>query len=525
MRKYSQFFIIRCLLLCTLFMICYHVPAGNSVWAKDLFDCTDYQTILEDDEYLPSVIYTIPVWVHIILQSDGKTGDVSDARIYSQIDILNEDFRAIPGTPGQEGFDTGIQFVLAGIDRHINDCLFGRRIDLEDPTTKQCIKGMEKDPERYFNIYTIDSQYVEDVGGIYVKPSGYGLYYDGIYTEYRRFGRDAPGEYPYNQGRATTRLVGHYLGLLEIRPSQMWEVPEETWEEAEDGVCDKYGCCPEGGRVVCVGDEGMAICSDGTLLSEACQEAGCACVEVEGCLSCAPPECYYNGDLICDTNDQENHDFDENCPKNSVTCGTPDAVDNYMNSTSDECRKRFTEEQARRMRCVIEHWRPGVADTTGESVASTRVPVYRFYSNQLLTHFFTKNTNEKDTLISTFSDDVWRYEGVSWYVHQDSISGSAPLYRFYSDRLRRHFYTISTYEKDSIIANFPVEMWRYEGVAWYAYDTSQSGTLPVYRFYSDTLLSHLYTMDENEKNHIIANYPVEMWRYEGVAYYAYPSDY
>ena len=141
MRNRSQFFIIRCVWLCAVLMLCYHVPTGNSVWAKDPSDCTDSLTNFEYDEYLPGVIYTIPVWVHIVLQSDGKTGDVSDARVYSQIEILNEDFRAKQGTPGQEGFDTGIQFVLAGIDRTINDCLFGRFIDLEDPTTKQCIKG------------------------------------------------------------------------------------------------------------------------------------------------------------------------------------------------------------------------------------------------------------------------------------------------------------------------------------------------------------------------------------------------
>jgi hypothetical protein len=500
-------------------MICYHVPAGNSVWAKNPFDCIECRTNLDDDDYLPDVIYTIPVWVHIVLQSDGKTGDVPDARVYSQIEILNEDFRARANTPGQAGFDTGIQFVLAGIDRQINDCAFGNFADLEDPTTVQCIYGMEKEPERYLNIYTIDTQYVEGINGIYVYPwESYGVYFDGIYVEYKYFGRNAPGALQYNQGRTATQLVGYYLGLKGIRAAEVYKVPEEDWEE--DEVCDRVGCCLEHGGVVC-DDEGEAICADCTPLSAECQEAECACTATE-CLSCAPPDCYYNGDLICDTNDQATQFFDEPCPQNSITCGTPDAIDNYMNTTGDECKKRFTKEQARRMRCVIEYWRPGIVDTVG---ASVKVPVYRFYSNQLLTHFFTKSANEKDTMIATFADDVWRYEGVSWYVHQDSSSGSAPLYRFYSDTLRRHFYTISAYEKDSIIANFPVEMWRYEGIAWYAYENSQSETLPVYRFYSDTLKSHLYTMDENEKNYIIANYPVEMWRYEGVAYYAYPTGY
>ncbi len=33
---------------------------------------------------------------------------------------------------------------------------------------------------------------------------------------------------------------------------------------------------------------------------------------------------------------------------------------------------------------------------------------------------------------------------------------------------------------------------------------------------------HFYTMDENEKDTIIAVFPVDVWRYEGIAYYAYP---
>ncbi len=452
------------LLYSILFMLCVNF-SGNAIWARHPSDCSDTNTEYEGDEYWPNMVFTIPVWVHVVRQSDGMTGDISDAQIYSQIEILNEDFGARPHTPGRNGFDTGIQFRLAGIERHNNDCVFGKIVDLDDFTTVQCIQGMAKDPNQYLNIYTIDTQYstTENLNGFSALPwAAAGMYFDGVYVEYKHFGRNSPGAYPSNQGRTTTKLVGYYLGLLEIKP------------------------------------EGSS-----------------------GCESCAKPECYQNGDLICDTNDQENRFYDEPCPKNPVSCGTPDSYTNYMNTTGDACKDRFTEEQARRMRCVIEHYRPGIVDNTLPGT----VPVYRFYSNQLLTHFFTNSAYEKDTMIATFSDDVWRYEGVSWYVFADSGSGASPIYRFYSDTLKRHFYTIDAYEKDSIIANFPVEMWRYEGIAWYVYASPQPGTLPVYRFYSDTLLSHLYTMDEYEKNYIIANYPMEMWRYEGVAYYAFPAGY
>jgi hypothetical protein len=48
------------------------------------------------------------------------------------------------------------------------------------------------------------------------------------------------------------------------------------------------------------------------------------------------------------------------------------------------------------------------------------------------------------------------------------------------------------------------------------------GTVPVYRFYSEQLKRHFFTRDTNEKNTIIATSPIDVWRYEGITYYAYP---
>lgn len=57
----------------------------------------------------------IPVVFHVIKRTDG-TGDISPALIQSQIDILNEDFNAVPNTPGVMGTNAKIQFVLAKLD-------------------------------------------------------------------------------------------------------------------------------------------------------------------------------------------------------------------------------------------------------------------------------------------------------------------------------------------------------------------------------------------------------------------------
>ena len=64
------------------------------------------------------------------------------------------------------------------------------------------------------------------------------------------------------------------------------------------------------------------------------------------------------------------------------------------------------------------------------------------------------------------------------------------------------------------------------GIAAYklgkAYNGSCSaGLSPIYRFWSDTQRGHFYTISSDEKNHIQATYPTNVWRYEGIAFCGY----
>lgn len=47
-------------------------------------------------------------------------------------------------------------------------------------------------------------------------------------------------------------------------------------------------------------------------------------------------------------------------------------------------------------------------------------------------------------------------------------------------------------------------------------------TKALYRFYSQNHQAHFYTISQEERDHIIATYPVEEWNYEGIAYYSFP---
>jgi len=152
-------------------------------------------------------------------------------------------------------------------------------------------------------------------------------------------------------------------------------------------------------------------------------------------------------------------------------------------------------------------------------------PVYRFWSQLNKAHFFTISENEKDYIIATYPEEKWKYGNVAYYAYKaDSApTDASPVYRFWSNTNKAHFFTISESEKDYIIATYPEEKWKYGGIAWYAYKTGSApqGTSPVYRFWSSTNKTHFFTSSELEKDYIIATYPEEKWKYGGIAWYAY----
>jgi hypothetical protein len=75
--------------------------------------------------------------------------------------------------------------------------------------------------------------------------------------------------------------------------------------------------------------------------------------------SCPVGHCNSSGDLCCDTNSEEG-------PASRCTdvasCGTADPIDNFLDYTYDACMTEFTNEQAIRMRCVLETYRPLLID-------------------------------------------------------------------------------------------------------------------------------------------------------------------
>jgi hypothetical protein len=176
-------------------------------------DC-GFEMTNPSEEYAPTTMFEIPVVVHVIEHSDG-TGHLTPEQVQSQIDVLNEDFLALPGTNGAGGTDARIQFRLATVDAEglptsgitytVNDFWFN--------DNGAYWNALAWDTRRFLNIYVNDLP--EDLIG-YAYPAQYGLAgldEDRVVVDWIVFGRNAAYGPPYDQGRTATHEIGHYLGL------------------------------------------------------------------------------------------------------------------------------------------------------------------------------------------------------------------------------------------------------------------------------------------------------------------------
>jgi PKD repeat protein len=260
-------------------------------------DCGRNSTTI-NGEYDDNRTLVIPVVFHVIKKTDG-TGAISDALIQSQIDILNEDFNAVTGTPGAMGTNAKIQFVLAKLDPSGNPTtgieVVTNNTYFQDPgsggqnTMKRALKW---DPTKYLNIYTNNAGGSGTLGYATFPSTSAGTQEDGVVLNWVYVGRNAPGGEPYDQGRTATHEVGHYLGLYHTFQS--------------------------------------------------------------GCGTTTAP--FTSGDLIGDTAREAQPNYGCN-PVASGCGGGMSPIENYMDYSGDVCMTKFTVQQVNRIRCSMMNFR------------------------------------------------------------------------------------------------------------------------------------------------------------------------
>ena len=145
-------------------------------------------------------------------------------------------------------------------------------------------------------------------------------------------------------------------------------------------------------------------------------------------------------------------------------------------------------------------------------------PVYRFWSDRFQGHFYTISEAERAKVVATWPD-VWSYEGPKYSAFATQVPGTVPLFRFWSERYRSHFYTTDAVERDRVNRLWP-DVWADEGVAYYVYplETDEPNTVRMARFWSPLKSHHFYTADPIERDRVIRVWPSPIWDYEGDAF-------
>lgn len=277
-------------------------------------------------------IYTLPVVVHVIHdgESVGSGRNISAAQVQSQLDVLNEDFRRLnPDTSSTPlafqpvAADSRIEFCPAVVDEQDNPLSEPgiNRINRNTagfatpPYNTSYINSVIKpatqwDPTKYFNIWVLDIG--GNILGYAQFPTQSGL--PGIPTTGAANTDGIVVGYRYFGRGNFPQLSGTYnLGRTATHEVGHWLGLRHIWG---DGGCSFDDFCND------------------TPLSDAPNYG---------------------------------------CQTGSVSCGSTDMVENYMDYSNDACFNLFTEDQKTRMRTVMAN-SPRRAELLNSVVCNPNVP-------------------------------------------------------------------------------------------------------------------------------------------------------
>jgi len=363
---------------------------------KHLKDDSGYESRLRELERLTkkyinnlkpfdTAIVKVPVVVHIVYNTPYQ--NISNARVQSQIDILNTDFRRLnsdtlnaPVPYKYLGADTRIEFVLAKRDPWGNPTIGITRTQTSvtmftDESIKFTGQGGHDiwNRDKYLNIWLGNIQYC----GAYTQLPGYSPETDGAVMHYILFGTIGNTLSEYAKGRVATHEIGHWFNL------------QHLW--------------------------GISNCGN---------------------------------DYVDDTPTQFGPNF--HCPAFPIiTCNNGpygDMFMNYMDGTSDDCRNMFTIGQKNRMNAALFTMRSELINSDGK-IPVIGIPTTHFRSDKMSTNF-GNSINFFDESGGIPTNWQWTFEaGIPALSNQKNPTIAYPNAGIYSVKLK----VSNSYGTDSAI--------------------------------------------------------------------------
>ena len=208
--------------------------------------------IENNSNFSEKTIITIPVVVHVVWRNPQQ--NITDAQIFSQIEVLNSDFRRTNidqiNTPTVwQGIaaDCEIEFCMATIDPNGNPTIGITRTQTSvnsfdmsgDPVKHTADGGVEGWPsDDYLNIWVCN---LDNLLGYSTVPTNWTDPEDGVVIGWQYFGTTGTIQAPYHKGRTATHEIGHWLNLEHVwggwsscGNDQVNDTPTQEWEN--------YGC-------------------------------------------------------------------------------------------------------------------------------------------------------------------------------------------------------------------------------------------------------------------------------------------
>ena len=275
---------------------------------------------------------TIPVVVHIVWRLPNQ--QISEAQILSQIDVINEDFRAlnddlstVPANFQDDIADLEIEFCLAKQtpEGDPTNGITYTQTSVENAGTAQSggqrvifhsnLGGKDAwDTESYLNIWVAERGFACGESSF---PDEAGSAEDGIIIRFDCFGTNGTADAPYNLGRTTTHEIGHYFNLLHL------------WGSGENDF--------------------------------ACQE----------------------DDMVDDTPPQA-FSYLEQCPvPPQMSCGDLDMFMNFMNFSDDACLNMFSNGQKERVWAALNMYRSSLLDSEGCQMPTMSTSELSYLKNEI----------------------------------------------------------------------------------------------------------------------------------------------
>ena len=158
-------------------------------------------------------LLTIPVVVHVVFRTDEQ--NISDGQIQSQIDVLNQDYRAtnpdlnnVPEVWRPLATDAQLQFRIADVTRTETD---QGPFPTDDSVKFSATGGHDVvDPDTHINFWICELG--DSLLGYAQFPGGPPAT-DGVVILHSAFGTEGTAAPPFDLGRTCTHELGHYLNL------------------------------------------------------------------------------------------------------------------------------------------------------------------------------------------------------------------------------------------------------------------------------------------------------------------------